>query len=252
MGEWLSILLPLMLVVSRVTAFFTVLPLFGWSMIPVRVRVSIALLMSIFFAYILPLPPIRPEDTGWLEATILMVREIICGLGLGMVARLIFSAAQQGAQMGTQQMGLRDAGIMDPENDTGAMPISLLFQMCFAVLFLSVGGHHLLIMAIYRSYEAFPVGEPTDIAQLAEGVVIAGSAMLLFALKLAAPLLAGFLILAVALGVIARVMPEMNILMASMPLRVAVGFAISLLVLETLESFVAELTAWFDMHLFAT
>ncbi len=251
MGEWLSILLPFMLVLARVTAFFAVLPLFGWSMIPMRVRVLMALLITIFFAGIVPMPPIATTDTSWLTAMTMMVRELICGLGLGMVARLIFAAAQQGAQMGTQQMGFADAGIIDPENDTGTRPIALLFQMIFAVLFLSVGGHHLLLIAIHRSYEAFPVGEPASVERLAEGVVIAGSAMLLFSLKLAAPLLAGFLILAVTLGVMARIMPEMNILMASMPLRCAVGIGLSMLVLGTLESFVAELTSWFDANLFA-
>lgn len=252
MGDWLSILLPFMLVMARVTAFFAVLPLFGWSMIPMRIRVATALLMTIFFAGILPLPPIATTETSWLEAIIMMLREMICGLGLGMVARLIFAAAQQGAAMGTQQMGFADAGIIDPENETGTRPIALLFQMMFAVLFLSIGGHHLLILAIQRSYEAFPVGQPTSIATLTEGIVIAGSAMLMFALKLAAPLLAGFLVLAVTLGVMARIMPEMNILMISMPLRCAAGVGLSLLLLGTLESFVAELTEWFDMNLFAS
>ncbi|NBB95033.1 MAG: hypothetical protein GVY16_04760 [Planctomycetes bacterium] len=251
MGEWLSILMPFMLVLARVSAYFLVLPLFGWSMLPVRVRMMMALLITVFFASILPIPRIRETDTAWLEAALMLVREITCGVGLGLVARLIFSAAQQGAQMGTQQMGLRDAGILDPASGSSSRPISLLFQMCFTVLFLSIGGHHLLLLAIHRSYEAFPVGQPATIATLAEGVIVAGSAMLLFAMKLAAPLLAGFLILTVALGVIARIMPEMNILMASLPLRVATGVTLSLLVLSTLESFVAELTEWFDLHLFA-
>ncbi|RKY27495.1 MAG: hypothetical protein DRP83_02265 [Planctomycetota bacterium] len=246
MTEWIQILLPFFLIASRVMAFFSVLPLFAWTMLPRRVRLSISLLVTIFFASLLPRAQLSPADYTWLGAALLVGREVLCGLALGMMARLVFMAVQQGAMIGTQQMGFADAGIFDPSTGEGTRPIALLFQMVFAVLFLSINGHHLLLMTVYRSYDAFPAGQPAEVALLTQGVIEAGATMLLFALKLAAPLLAGFLLLAVIMGVIARVMPEMNILMASMPLRVVVGMGLSLLVLGTLNSFVVRLTDWLD------
>ena len=246
MDEWIKTLLPFFLVASRVMAFFAVLPLFAWTMLPMRVRLAIALLMTIFFAILLPRPELNPRDFMWIGAVLLIGKEILCGVGLGLVAKLVFVAVQQGAMMGTQQMGFADAGIFDPSTGEGTRPIAMLFQMVFAVLFLSIDGHHMLILAVFRSYEAFPVGQPADIATLTESVINGGATMLFFALKLAAPLLAGFLLLAVIMGVIARIMPEMNILMASMPLRVLVGIGLSILVMGTLNAFVGELADWFD------
>lgn len=102
----------------------------------------------------------------------------------------------------------------------------------------------MLLLVLARSYQVFPIGRAPDMGALAGGIVAAGSTMLLFALKLAAPVLAAFLILAVVLAILARVLPEMNILMASMPLRVAMGLFMSAAVLPMLDSFTVDLADW--------
>jgi len=248
-AEWIAILLPFFLVLARVTAFFAVLPLFSWDMLPIRIRAAIALLVTIFFAFVIPTPALEASQLHWLAATLLILREALCGLALGLTARLIFSAVQQGVAMGTQQMGFADAGIIDPDSGESNQAVVMIFQMLFAVLFLGLGGHHLLLLVIDQSYRAFPIGQPPDPAVLAESVVTAGAMMLLFALKLAAPLLAGFLLLSVILGVIARVMPEMNILLASLPLRVGLGLFLAILVMRTLGTFTADLAGWLNQFL---
>lgn len=244
MEDWIPILLPLFLIMGRVTAFFVTAPLFCWAMVPVRIRVAIAILVTIFFAFLLPRPPLAARDVHWIGAVLLLGREVLFGLALGLVARLVFLAVQQGILMGTQQMGFADAGIIDPSTNESGRPAAMLFQMIFAVLFLSIGGHHLLLLTLHGSYEAFPIGQPAEMAVLAEGVLRASVTMFVYGLKLAAPLLAGFLLLSVVMGVIARVMPEMNILMASLPLRVGVGMVLTLLVIQTLNAMVEELAEW--------
>ena len=127
--------------------------------------------------------------------------------------------------------------------------IGTLYQMIFAVLFLAVSGHQILIALIFRSYEIFPLGQPPQVESLVNGLVDAGGLMLLCALKIAAPLLGGFLILAIILGVLARVMPEMNILMISMPLRVTLGVFLSIVILPTLNVALAEVTDFIEHKL---
>jgi len=245
--EWIAILLPFFLVLARVSAFFAVLPLFGWDMLPMRIRAAIALLMTIFFAFVIPTPSLTAGSTHWMAATLLILREVLCGVALGLAARLIFVSVQQGIAIGTQQMGFSDAGIIDPDSgEEGDQAIVTIYQMLFAVLFLGLGGHHLLILAIDQSYRAFPIGQAPDLPAMAECILTSGSMMLLFAMKLAAPLLAGFLLLSVILGVLARVMPEMNILMESLPLRVGTGLFLSILVMRTLGTFTAELAEWMN------
>jgi flagellar biosynthetic protein FliR len=86
-------------------------------------------------------------------------------------------------------------------------------------------------------------------AEFTAGIVRAGSAMMLFMLKLVAPLLAAFLLLSAILGILARALPEMNVLMTSLPLRVALGFLIASAMMPMLNAFAGELAAWMAQYL---
>ncbi|MDP6546660.1 MAG: flagellar biosynthetic protein FliR [Phycisphaerae bacterium] len=250
MEAWFAILLPFVLLTARVGGFVMVSPIFGWRAIPVVVRVGFVLLLSVFFGANMP-PVVDGASVNWLRATVLIFQEVIIGLGIGLAARLVYTAVQQGGMIAAQQMGFSDAGVIDPVSGSRARPIATFFEMIFALLFLAAGGHHLLLLMIARSFKGFPVAATPNISLLTEGVVVAGSTMLLFALKLAAPLLAGFLVLAVFLCIMARVLPEMNILMASFPLRVGAGIFMAAAIMPSLNAFTGELAKWMQRHLIA-
>jgi len=249
MEPWVRLLLPFALVFARTTAFFSVLPLLSWRTVPMRVRAGIAVMVSVFFAIILPPPPAARQVGHWLAAALLLGQETLCGLALGLAARLIFAAIQQGGTIIGRQMGFALAFIIDPSTGERVRPFGSFLEMIFALLFLAAGGHHLLLRLVARSYEVIPLGQGVDFGVLASGVLAAGSAMLMFALKLAAPLLAAFLILAVVLGVIARVLPEMNVLLASLPLRVGIGLFMAAALVPVLQTFTEELAQWMNRFL---
>lgn len=244
METWIALLLPFALLLARITAFFSALPLFGWRALPVVVRAGLSLMVTIFLATIQPPAEIASGQTHWLAAALLLIRELLCGLALGLAVRFIFMAVQLGGRMGSRQMGIADAGIIDPSSGERERPVSTLLGMVFAMFFLSVGGHRLLLQIIVSSYKMFPVGAAPDPAGLAEGLVEAGSVMFFQALKLAAPLMAAFLILAVVLGVLARALPEMHIRMAAFPLRMGLGLLMASALVPLLESFTYRLAGW--------
>ncbi len=250
MEGWMDILLPLLLLLGRVTAFLVVLPIFGWQSLPVTVRAGVAVMLTVFLGRLLPVPAAMGQ-MHWLGGLLLMVRELLCGLGLGLAVRLVYAAVQQGALMALQQMGLADAGVIDPDSGEDTQPAALLFEWTFTLLFLVAGGHRLLVLVLARSFDAFPLGSPPEAAVLAEEVLFAGSHMLLLALRLAAPVVAAFLVLAVVLGVLARVLPEMNILMSSFPLRVAAGMLMARAILPVLDAFTSEVADWIQLRLMA-
>ena len=115
-----------------------------------------------------------------------------------------------------------------------------IFEMIFIIIFLSANGHHIFLLIISRSYEVFPAGSIPTIAVLSNGVIKAGSAMLLAGLKLAAPMLAAFILLFIILAVFARIVPEMNILFISLPMRVGMGLLMAIIFLPFINSFVSE------------
>jgi flagellar biosynthetic protein FliR len=236
-------LLGFALVLTRISAFFIVLPVFGWKSIPVRVKVAVTVLISIFFSVITPLP-IDAGQVSALQAILLMANEATYGLALGLISTVLFSVVKFSGRIIERQMGMAMAQIMDPLTGERTQPLSSLLEMIFVILFLAANGHHLFLLIISRSYEAFPVGSIPTISVLASGVSQASSTMLLLGLRLAAPILAAFLLLMVVLAVLARIVPEMNILFISLPLRVGLGLLMVAIFLPFINGFVAEFADW--------
>jgi len=236
-------LLGFIMVLTRISAFFLVLPVFGWKTIPVRIKVAMALLLAIFFSTIIQLP-IETTQVSVVEAVLFIGNEATYGLALGLVAVAVFSAVKFSGRIIERQMGLAMAEVLDPLTDERTQPLGSLLEMIFIILFLSANGHHLFLLIISRSYETFPAGSVPTIPTLASGVIGAGSILWLAGLRMAAPMLAAFLILMVILAVLARMVPEMNILFVSLPLRVGLGLLMVTIFLPFISGFVGEFAEW--------
>jgi flagellar biosynthetic protein FliR len=141
-------------------------------------------------------------------------------------------------------MGLAMAQIMDPLTGERAQPVGLLLEMIFILIFLAANGHHLFLMVLAKSYEVFPPGVTATLPVMVEGVVKTGSTMLIAGLRLAAPILAAFLLLMVVLAVMARIVPEMNVLFISLPLRVGLGLLMITLILPFISGYVSIFADW--------
>jgi len=153
---------------------------------------------------------------------------------------MLFAAVRFSGRIIEREMGLAMAEILDPLTGERTQPVGSLLEMIFVLLFLSANGHHLFMMVIARSYDTFPVGSIPTIPVLAGGVVKAGSVMFMVSLKLAAPMLAAFILLMIILAVLARILPEMDILFISLPLRVGLGLLMMAIFVPFVYSFVSE------------
>jgi flagellar biosynthetic protein FliR len=238
-------LLGFVLVLTRISAFFLVAPVFSAAAVPVRIKVAIIFLLSIFFAAFTPAAA-AAEQISSFEAIILISQEAIYGFALGLVTIFIFSAVKLSGQIVEREMGLVMSETFDPMSGEGSNSLSILVEMIFILLFLSANGHHLLLLIISRSYEAFPAGSIPTIPVLVEGAAKSGSIMLIAGLRLAAPLLAGFLLLLIVLAVFARMIPDMDILFISMPLRVGLGLLMAGILFPFINEFTAEFADWMN------
>ncbi len=232
-------LLGFVMVLTRISAFFLVIPVFGWKSIPIRIKVAMTVLLAIFFSMITPVPVVAGRIST-AEAVLLMANEATYGLALGLIVTFVFAAVKLSGRIIERQMGLAMAQILDPLTGERTQPLGSLLEMIFIMLFLSANGHHMFLLIISRSYESFPAGSIPTMPVLTEGIIQAGSTMMIHGLKLAAPILAAFLLLMVVLAVLARMVPEMNILFISLPLRVGLGLLMVALFLPFISSFVAE------------
>jgi flagellar biosynthetic protein FliR len=236
-------LLGFALVLMRVSSFLLVLPVFGSKAIPVQIKAAVAVVLSLFFC---TTASMRTDLAGVsiLAAVLLLAGEAIYGLALGLIVALLFAAVQFSGHVIEQQMGLTMAEIVNPLSDEEAGPLMSLLEMVFLLLFLSANGHHLLLLILSKSYSAFPAGTIPTLDTLVGGVLETGSVMFVAGLRLAAPFLAAFLILVVALALLARLIPEMDIFFISMPAQAALGLFLAAAFMPLIGGFVTEMADW--------
>ncbi|MHC2461328.1 flagellar biosynthetic protein FliR [Bradyrhizobium embrapense] len=213
------------LVFARVGTMVMLLPGFGESNIPARVKLSIALLLTLI---ILPLHrnAYHVDLTSISALGVLMVHELIIGIVLGATARVTLSALNVAGSVIAQQLGLGFVTAVDPTQGQQGQIIGNFLTILGLTLLFATDSHYLVIAALSESYRIFSPGEimPTgDVASLATS---AFSAAFKIGLQLSAPFLVFGLVFNIGLGVLARLMPQMQVYFVGVPLSIVVGFLI--------------------------
>jgi len=221
------------LVFARVGAMVMLLPGFGESNIPTQVKLSIALLLTFI---ILPLHrnAYHVDVTSLSSLGVLMVHELIIGIVLGATARVTLSALNVAGSVIAQQLGLGFVTSVDPTQGQQGQILGNFLTILGLTLLFTTDSHYLVIAALSESYRIFAPGEllPTgDVAQLA---TTAFAAAFKIGLQLSAPFLVFGLVFNIGLGVLARLMPQMQVYFVGVPLAIMVGFLIFGLVLAAM------------------
>ncbi len=208
-------------VLARLAGIFTAIPLFGGERVPMMIRAGVILAMTLVcYPLLRSKAPQLPLDT--VSLVILVVRELLIGVSLGIVSQAIFAAVEFCGQLVGMQMGFSMASLFDPT--MGQIPLMSVFQVLLAMLlFMTLNVHHLFIRAIIESYTMIPPGNWHMSAGLITFLVKTTGEIFVLGIKLAAPVMVSLLATSVVLGIMARSFPQMNIFMVSMPLNVGVG-----------------------------
>jgi len=229
------------MVLTRVSAFFLVVPVFGSTVIPTLIRVAATVILSVFFAGLLPLP-VQAGTAPPLMIGLALVGEATYGFLLGLIAVMLFSVVRCSGEIIEQQMGFSMAEVVDPLTGEATQPLGAFLEVVFILFLLAANGHHVFLQVLARSYEAFPMGTIPSVPAMTAGAVKAGSLMLTAALRLAAPILVAFLLLFVVLAILARIVPEMDVLFLTMPVRVGLGLVTMIVFLPFLQEFLGDFT----------
>src|SRR6201996_8178585 len=219
-----------MLVFARVGAMVMLLPGLGESNIPVRIKLAIAVLLTLI---ILPLHRAAYQiDTQSMPALlVLMIHEIVVGVVLGATARVTLSALQVGGAIIAQQMGLGFVTSVDPTQGQQGVLIGNFLTMLGVTLLFATDSHYLVIAALSDSYAIFSPGDLMPSGDIAALATRAFAAAFKIGMQLAAPFLVFGLVFNAGLGVLARLMPQMQVYFVGVPLSILAGFLIFSLVL---------------------
>jgi flagellar biosynthetic protein FliR len=222
-----------MLVFARVGAMVMLLPGFGESNIPVRVKLGIALLLTLV---ILPLhrAAYQVDLTSMGSLAVLMVHEIIIGVVLGATARVTLSALAVAGSVIAQQLGLGFVTAVDPTQGQQGLLIGNFLTILGMALLFATDSHHLVIAALNESYRIFSPGEIMPTGDVAALATRAFAAAFKIGMQLSAPFLVFGLVFNIGLGVLARLMPAMQVYFVGVPLSIMVGFLIFALVITAM------------------
>ncbi|HSX83449.1 MAG TPA: flagellar biosynthetic protein FliR [Candidatus Saccharimonadia bacterium] len=228
-----EILIVFLLLTIRIGAIVLSLPLLNSRNIPAQLKVMLILMLSVaLYPLVQTQQVVIPQRLG--HVGLVVVSEMLIGLTIGFVAQILFAGIQLGGEIIGQQMGLNFATIFDPQN---AHQVSLIahFQDVLAMLlFLSGSAHHWFIIAMAESLQSIPLG-----ALSASGAVLPVILTLLgkacvIAIQLAAPVSIALLLATLVLGVIARLVPQLNVFALSFPATLGLGMVMLALALPAL------------------
>ncbi len=205
----------------RIAALLAASPMFGARGIPRSIKVVLAFAVTIVVAPMLPpMPNVAPTSAMGL---LILAQQLMIGYGMGLVVQLAFSAAEMGGHVMGLQMGLGFATFFDPQNGTQVPLIGQLMGIVAMLLFLSFNGHLMMIAALVESFNILPVGEFVA-TQNWSAAALAGAKVFSWGLLISMPVLAALMMANVALGVLTRAAPQLNIFAVGFPITLGLGF----------------------------
>lgn len=233
------------IVMGRVAGIFAATPIFGGKAVPMRVKAGMAFVMSmVLFPVIRHNLPELPSDS--VSLIILVIRETLIGMTLGLISQAIFAAVEFCGQLVGIQIGFSMVNLFDPTQGGQISVIAVLQTLLATLLFMALGVHHFFISSIVESYQLLPLGGWHMSGPLLQYITGTMTGIFVLGIKLAAPVMVSLLAATVVLGIMSRIFPQMNVFIISMPLNIGVGFLIlgtSLMVfLHTLEGSFGQLT----------
>lgn len=225
----------------RIGAMLLAAPLFGARMVTVRIRLAFAFLLALVVAPLIPVPPaVEPLS---LAGLVISAQQILIGLTIGFVLQMVFSAMSQAGETIALSMGLGFASMVDPQQGVQVPVVSTYFVIMSTLIFLALNGHVALIELTLMSFVSMPIAVDGIVRADLWALVSWGSTMFVYGLLVALPAVAAMLLVNLAMGVITRAAPQLNIFAVGFPMMILLGFVLLLVTLPVLVPQFTELLA---------
>jgi flagellar biosynthetic protein FliR len=217
----------------RIGALFITAPILQDRSIPQPVKIALAAMIA---GVIAPGVQVPTEMAIFsVEGLLLLVHQLIIGASLGLTMRLVFAGVELCGNLIGLQMGLGFALFFDPEHNTQTPVIGSLLGFLTTLIFLALNGHLMMITAVTESFQTLPMNHGLQLAVDWHSLVLHGSTVFSIGLHLALPVLATLLLTNVAMGVLTRAAPQLNLFSIGFPLTLLIGLAALALAMPYME-----------------
>jgi flagellar biosynthetic protein FliR len=224
------------LVLIRISAFIVAWPVFSIFSLPNSLKVLLALALSFLLFPSIAKPGV--EAAGWdVQLPLIVVREALIGLVLGGICRAFHFAVSIGGNLVALNMGLASAQMYNPTLNSQTTIVEQFYLVFGTMIFFALNGHHLMIAGLAQSFDVLPLGlggigvavstdmaaasaQISNITNLIHEVLVAG-------VKISAPVIVAIFCVNVAMGILGRAVPQINVLITSLPVTVLVGLLVT-------------------------
>lgn len=223
----------LLLIIVRVSTFFIAVPLFAYRAIPNQVKIGLSIVLAWMIYYTFPSAELAIDGTYFL----LILKEALIGLMLGLMAYIVMSAVQIAGGLVDFQMGFAMANVLDPQTGTQSPLMGQFFNFLALLLLLAINGHHLILDGIYYSYQFLPYDQlfPNFGSEnTVEFIMKLFATVFVIAFQMSAPIVATLFLVTLALGITGKTVPQMNIFVIGFPIKIAVGFIVLIVTMGVL------------------
>ncbi|MFI3230417.1 MAG: flagellar biosynthetic protein FliR [bacterium] len=213
-----------MLIVVRIIGFLVFTPVVGGSTVPAMVRVGFAMVIATIVLTSVDVTVVVYSE-NILSYGLIILKEFLIGLIIGFVTYLLFNAVFLAGQLSDQQMGFSMANVLDPLSNTQVPITGNIYYMALSAIFIANRGHHMMITALFYSYEMLPIGGANIVGNgsLTNIMIEIMSKFFSLGLLIAMPIIGVVLTMEVALGVLVRAVPKVNVFSLGMPLKSLAG-----------------------------
>ncbi|MDQ0217061.1 flagellar type III secretion system protein FliR [Peribacillus cavernae] len=219
-----------LLVFVRVASFFVTMPIFSYRTIPASYRIGISFFLAWLMFYTIEAPVFEIDGSYFL----LIIKEALVGLLIGFTAFMILSAVQIAGAFIDFQTGFTLANVIDPQTGVQS-PIMGQYLYTISLLFLlGANGHHLLLDGIFYSYQFIPINQSWihfGDKNMLEFLVKAFNQTFIIAFQMSIPVVGSLFLVDVALGIVARTVPQINIFVVGLPVKIIVSFVVLIMVM---------------------
>ncbi|HTN67045.1 MAG TPA: flagellar biosynthetic protein FliR [Burkholderiaceae bacterium] len=219
---------------SRILGLIMVAPLFSNRSIPMRVRVALGIMIALIVApTVTNVPAIDPMSVAGI---LLLAQQMVIGMAMGFAMRLVFAAVEMAGEMTGMTMGLGFATFFDPQSQGRSSAVSQFLALLMLMIYLAANVHLVLLSVLVESFSALPVSPAPLEGEAIRQLVLAGGRIFNLGVQLALPMVAALLMTNMALGILTRAAPQLNLFGIGFPVTLTVGFILIALSLPYLAT----------------
>jgi len=217
---------------TRILGLIAVAPPFGNNTVPVQIKISLGVVLALIVTP--TLPAISNLDPVSLNGILVLAQQLIIGLGMGFVMRVVFSSIELAGEVSGLTMGLGFATFFDPQTQGRSSAIAQFLVLTSTLLMLTMNVHLTMLAALVESFHTIPIATTYQSGLNYQKLAIWGEQIFSVGMHLSLPIVAALLVTNVALGILTRAAPQLNLFGIGFPITIGVGFLMLALIMPYL------------------